>query len=258
MGKSRVISFFEKYASEYDWLTNAADRVPGHSREVERLIGRFQPERVLDAGCATGLTAFLFASKGVMAVGLDRSRAMLTVARKKYSSTDLCLNFRSGSFQSLPKDMDQSFDLVVCLANSIAGVESRANLARSLKGFRRALRPGGNVVLQALNIDALKDGEIAPVRTTEHGVVVYSRFLERSLRKSILYVLRLEGHGVSCKTELFRHESVSFTPSILGQALAKAGFVNIRRYGDLMMTKRFSAGSRDIVMVAQRPRRAVR
>ena len=113
-------------------------------------------------------------------------------------------------------------------------------------------------MLQALNIDALRDGEIAPVRTTEHGDVVYSRFLERSLRKSILYILRLEGRGVFSKAELFRHESVSFTPKVLGQALAKAGFVNIRRYGDLMMTKRFSARSRDIVMVAQRSRRAVR
>lgn len=250
----KTISFFDKYAAEYDWLTNAADRARGHNKEVEAMISRFHPNRVLDAGCATGLTASLFASKGVDAVGLDRSRGMLTVAREKYSSTRLPLHFRKGSFESLAVGMDDSFDLVVCLANSIAGVESNVNLRLSLAGFRRVLRPGGYVVLQALNIDALKDGQIMPVRTTEHSGVVYSRFLERSGHRSILYILRVVSDSRPAQAELFRHDSASFSPDVLVHALAHAGFVKVRKYADLMMNRRFSTKARDIVIAAQRPR----
>lgn len=250
----KTVSFFDKYAAEYEWLTNAADRARGHSREVEELIRRFHPKRVLDAGCATGLTASLFASKGVAAVGLDRSRDMLVVAREKCSSTNLSLQFRRGSFESLPVGLNRSFDLVVCLANSIVGVESKANLRLGLAGFRRVLRPGGYLVLQALNIDALKDRQIMPVRTTEHNGILYSRFLERSGHKSILYVLRIDSHSTPAQTELFRHDSASFSPDAFVQVMAHVGFVNIRTYADLMMTKRFSAKARDIVITAQRPR----
>ncbi|HVP07362.1 MAG TPA: hypothetical protein VMS71_05920, partial [Candidatus Acidoferrum sp.] len=70
-------SFFEIYANEYDWLTDAASREKNHERELAAIIERYRPTSVLDAGCATGLTAMLFARNGVRAVGLDRSKAML-------------------------------------------------------------------------------------------------------------------------------------------------------------------------------------
>ncbi|PWB75934.1 hypothetical protein C3F09_01350 [candidate division GN15 bacterium] len=250
----KPVSFFDKYASEYDWLTNAHARVAGHTKEVEALIERFSPKRVLDAGCATGLTASLFASNGIDAVGLDRSRDMLIAAEGKYGSSGLPLQFREGHFESLPKSMDSSFDLIVCLANAIAGVESKGNLKKSVDGFRRVLKPGGYLVLQALNIAALKDRQIMPVKTTEHDGIMYSRFLERLGNTSVLYVIRIDTRISPAQAELFRHETVCFTPDLLVQAILGAGFAGVRKYADLTMSKRFSGKARDIVIVAQRPR----
>ena len=60
-------TFFDKYASEYDAMTEAHLREPKHRVEVEEMIARFAPKSVLDAGCATGVTARLFAEKGITA-----------------------------------------------------------------------------------------------------------------------------------------------------------------------------------------------
>jgi 2-polyprenyl-3-methyl-5-hydroxy-6-metoxy-1,4-benzoquinol methylase len=245
-------SFFDKYADEYDWLTNATARVEGHQQEVDAIIKQFQPTRVLDAGCATGLTTSLFASKGVEAVGLDRSRQMLKIAEGKYSSTGLPLDFRWGSFEALPKNLSNSFDLVVCLANSIVGVESRVNLARSMAGFVRMLRPGGHIITQALNISALRDRMVMPVKTTQHDGIIYSRFLERVGTRSVLYIARTDTRHTPLLAELFRHESVSFTREVLTGEMKRAGFTGIRAFADLVMTRRFSNKSRDIVLAARK------
>ena len=245
-------SFFDKYAAEYDWLTNAEGRVEGHRREVNALIDRFHPCRVLDAGCATGMTTSLFASQGIETVGLDRSRDMLKTAREKFSSLDLPLNFRQGSFESLPKSLGGSFDLVVCLANSIVGVESQSNLRKSLAGFMRVLKPGGHLVLQALNIKSLSDRSIRQVKTAQHDGIIYSRFLERAGSRSVLHIVRIDTRETPPHAELFRHESVSFTRELLVSCLNRSGFSNIRSFADLTMKQRFSLTARDIVLAAQR------
>lgn len=246
-------SFFDKYAHEYDWLTNAASRIDSHRREVDVIIERFRPTRVLDAGCATGLTSSLFALRGIETVGLDRSRQMLEIARSKYSSAGLPLSFQSGSFESLPKSLASSFDLVVCLANSIVGVETKTKLAKSMTGFRRVLRPDGHMVLQALNIKALSDGTIMPVKTSQHEGIIYSRFLERVREQSVLYITRTDRYQATPQSELFRHVSKSFTREVLCGEMKRAGFVGLSSFADLKFENRFTNKSRDIVLVARRP-----
>lgn len=247
-------SFFDKYAAEYDWLTNAEGRVEGHRREVNALIDRFHPFRVLDAGCATGMTTSLFASRGIETVGLDRSREMLKTAREKFSSLDLPLSFRQGSFESLPKSLGGSFDLVVCLANSIVGVESQANLSKSLAGFMRVLEPGGYLVLQALNIRSLSDRSIRHVKTTQQDGIIYSRFSERAGTQSVLHIVRIDTRETPPQAELFRHASVSFTRELLTNGMKGIGFGDVRSFGDLAMKQRFSLKSQDIVLVSRKSR----
>jgi len=242
-------SVFEKYAHEYDILTNAGLREKHHREEVRALIGRFHPQSVLDAGCATGLTAALFAREGVNAVGLDRSRAMIVEARRKYGESGLSLKFVQGSFEKLPKNLKGRFDLVVCLANSITGVGTMGNLRKSLLGFRRALKPGGALVLQALNYAAVREGVILPVRATQQGKVGYLRYARRRGARQELTVVRLDFSSDPFTFEPFVHEFDNFLPAQLAAALRKAGFHSIRRFGDLLMTGPFRKSSRDIVLV---------
>ena len=245
-------SFFDLYAQEYDFLTDAPSREVGHRKEVERLIEQFKPRSVLDAGCATGLTSRLFAELGVNTVGLDRSRKMIDFARDRNRDLSLPLKFQLGHFERLPKQFDGRFDLIVCLANAIAGLDTLSNLKTACRKFWRALSPGGVLVIQALNLASLRDGETFPIKVTRNEGIVYVRFARRSGNLFELNVVRLDLDSQPIKQEPFTHVFDNFSVSEVQRAVSQAGFGQIQRFGNLLMTKRFGVKSRDLVLIAHR------
>ncbi len=253
MARKQTASFFDAYAHEYDHLTAAASRETVHRKEVEAIVARFQPTRVLDAGCATGLTTRLFAAAGVKAVGLDRSAPILAEARRIAAEQGVAVEFVEGQFEKLPKSFDSQFDLIVCLANSIAGVNTEAALLRSLKSFYRSVSPGGRLVLQMLNYAVVREGEIRPVRVTEYNNIVYARYQERIGRKIILHIIRIDRDQAPPSLEVFVHASDNFAPPQVLKAVRAAGFAKVGRFADLALTEPFQPSSRDLVIVANRP-----
>jgi len=246
-------SVFEKYAHEYDLLTNEKARKANHLKEVRALIDRFEPTSVLDAGCAIGLTAGLFGGEGVTAVGLDRSGRMIAEAKEKYGKTRLPVSFRVGSFEKLPRTLDAKFEMVVCLANSISGVGSKTGLGQSLRNFRRVLKPGGTLVLQALNYASMREGDVFPIKATQQGKIGYLRFARRRGIKLEVVVVRLDFSTKPFGFEPFTHEFDSFTPTVLREAVVQSGFGQIKRFGNLLLTAPFRKSSRDLVLIASKP-----
>jgi SAM-dependent methyltransferase len=255
MGNTRERSFFDAYPHEYDILTNATERAKTHRREVQAIIDRFEPEAVLDAGCGTGLTARLFAARSIATLGLDRSKAMVEIARANHWRSTRLLTFKVGHFERLPRTLHRRFDLVVCLANSISGVGTVGNLRRTLKNFYAVLCPGGSLILQMLNHSAIGEGDMLPVRVTRKGYLIYQRFAERRGSNLYLYVTRLDLNTKPPALEIFRHEQAHFSSAEMTASLRLAGFNNIRRFANLFFSEKFERSSRDLVMTARRPRR---
>jgi glycine/sarcosine N-methyltransferase len=245
-------SFFDIYPHEYDALTNAAARVKPHRKEVAAMIKRFKPACVLDAGCATGLTSRLFAERSIATVGLDRSKAMVELARANNLYSSRLLSFMSGHFERLPKRLNGRFDLIVCLANSITGVGTLANLRKAARGFFASLKPGGHLVLQMLNYASIKEGQVMPIKATHEGNIVYERFSERQSRRLYVYVTRLDLSRRPLELEVFRHEMDNFSPNEMDASLRQAGFKSLKRFGDLLFKKRYSRSCRDLVVTAKR------
>ncbi len=253
MSHGRNKSFFEVYAHEYDLLTNAEARVRSHALEVEAIIKRTNPRRVLDAGCATGLTARLFAERGIEAVGIDSSEDMIEQARNGPQSSGPPLTFTTGKFEELPRGYDGRFDLIACLGNAVTGVKTIAGLRKALHGFHRLLKPGGHLVIQMLNYLAVEEGVLRPIKVSRHGDLVYERFNERRGRKVTMYVTRADLSKAPAGLEAFRTDMDSFEIDVMLREIERAGFSQPRRFGNLMMTKRFSKGSPDLVLLARRP-----
>lgn len=252
MATKKQPSVFEKYAHEYDLITNAAQRESYHRKEIDALIAHFNPSSVLDAGCASGLTAMLFARRGVEAVGLDCSRRMIEVAREKYDSAKLPLSFRVGNFERLPRNMHSKFDLVVCLANSISGVSSVAGVRQTLKNFHAVIKPGGWLVLQMLNYSSMKEGTLFPIRATANHGIIYERFSERRGKRLSVYVSRLDLKKSPQQFEVFRHDFDNYDLTLVRQLVAQAGFDRVSKFSDLYLKKQFTRSSRDLVLIGQR------
>ncbi|MFF7935853.1 methyltransferase domain-containing protein [Streptomyces sp. NPDC007940] len=139
-------------ASDVDWDAEAAsfDEEPDHglrdpevrSAWAERLRG-WLPERasdVLDLGCGTGSLSLLAAEQGHRVTGVDRSPAMVELARAKLAGRDAV--FLIGD-AAVPPVGEQRFD-VVLVRHVLWALPDPGRVLRRWWGL---LRPGGRLVL---------------------------------------------------------------------------------------------------------------
>ncbi|MGY0066412.1 class I SAM-dependent methyltransferase [Streptomyces sp. QTS137] len=135
-----------------DWDTRAAgfDEEPDHGlrdpRVREAWAGRLRswlPERasdVLDLGCGTGSLSLLAAEQGHRVTGVDRSPAMVTLAREKLAGRDAV--FLVGD-AAAPPTGERRYDVV--LVRHV--LWTLPDPGRVLRHWRGLLRSGGRFVL---------------------------------------------------------------------------------------------------------------
>jgi len=135
----------KKYEAWYETpLGGASDRF--EKELVLSMAGVKDGERVLDAGCGTGIYSIEFAKKRALVTGLDASSGMLEWARAKTGRAGLKIDFIEADIINVPFP-DGHFDLVlsVCMLCFVRERES------ALLEMKRVLRPGGRVVIALLN-----------------------------------------------------------------------------------------------------------
>jgi len=114
--------------------------------ELCTMYGR-SPGRILDLACGTGNTSLPFARRGHTVVGVDRSPAMLAVARTKAADEGLPVEFIEGDMRSFT--LPQPVDLAVCLFDSINYLLNPRDLAAALRAVHQALVPEGLVIFDS-------------------------------------------------------------------------------------------------------------
>ena len=118
----------------------------GRDREVRQAVMRHvgPGQTMLDVGCGTGTLAIMAASAGAQVVAIDRSPAMLELARRKAAEAGVEVDFRTGD-AVLPPIGRHRFDVVS--ATFVLG-ELSADLAEIVcRRLAAAARPGGLVVI---------------------------------------------------------------------------------------------------------------
>lgn len=140
--------FFDERAASYDgWyetpLGAFVDRV-----EREAVFGLLEPvpgERILDVGCGTGRYARELVGRGVDAVGVDPSAAMLAVATTRHAPDGSPAYVRAVA-ERLP-----FASCVFDAAISVTTLEFVEDLDAVLAEAARVTRTGGRLVLGVLN-----------------------------------------------------------------------------------------------------------
>ena len=126
---------------------------------------------VLDVPCGQGRHAHLLAEAGYRVRGVDFSRDLLAVAKRRGTSRDL--QYTRADMRRLPGDWSGSFDAVINLFTSFGFFLDPDDDARVISEFARVLEPGGLLVWHG----ASRDGVMARFLgrdwwTTRNGTVI--------------------------------------------------------------------------------------
>jgi SAM-dependent methyltransferase len=148
--------FYDNFSSDYDrfvsWQGRLALEMPFLGRQLRETGAR----RVLDASCGTGMHTIALAQAGFDSAGANLSAGMIARARENAQAAGLELPFKIAGFGDLTTSFGaESFDALLCLGNSLPHLLTPELLSQALMDFARCLKPGGLVVIQNRNFDAV-------------------------------------------------------------------------------------------------------
>lgn len=172
---------YDDFSQDYDRFVNWESRLAAEMPFLEELLGQVntgqaQPLSVLDAACGTGRHAIALALKGYRAAGADYSQGMVAAAQANAKSQGVQMVFKQAGFSEIRHAFEQDanfpFDAITCFGNSLPHLTSREAIKEALQDFADSLRPGGLLVLQNRNFDAVmakRERWIGPQSYSENG-----------------------------------------------------------------------------------------
>ena len=155
---------YDDFSGDYDRFVNWEERL---SAEMPFLLEKLQsaapqedrPVRVLDAACGTGMHAITLAKTGMRVSGTDLSPEMIRTAKENALTAQSKAEFKAAGFGTLAEAFASSssypFDGIICLGNSLPHLLSGKAILDTLADMANCLRPGGLLLLQNRNFDAV-------------------------------------------------------------------------------------------------------
>jgi len=252
---------YDQFSLDYDRFVNWENRLRYELPFLERAL-KDRP-RVLDAACGTGMHALALARLGFSAAGADLSAGMIERARANAAAAGLAVDFRIAGFGELarsfaPGSSTPEFDAVLCLGNSLPHAVGPGALETALRDFAACLKPGGLLLLQNRNFDAVtaerqrwmepqsqREGE------KEWLFFRFYDFLPSGLIQFNVATLTRES-GQPWRQQITSSMLRPLTQADLAAALPPAGFEQIEWYGSLGGEPFDAASSGNLVVLAHK------
>lgn len=220
---------------EIDWVVKAAGLEPN--------------DDILDLCCGQGRHCLELARRGFRHVtGLDRSRYLIRLARKRARSQGLTVTFHEGDARRFRLPSDR-FHCVMVLGNSFGYFDRAEDDTTVLDSIKRVLRPSGQVVMDITDGQWMR--EHYEQRTWEWIDAEHFVCRERSLSSDQQRLISREvvvhaERGVIA--DQFYAERL-YSQQQITELLEAAGFTAVRHYGSLEAT---SDRGQDLGMMAHR------
>jgi SAM-dependent methyltransferase len=231
---------YDVFSSDYDRFVNWPSRLEAELPFIQAQLDAAGARSALDAACGTGRHAIALAERGYETAGADISQQMVSRARQNAAAAGVDVRFEAAGFGGLAAAFGRrSFDAVLCLGNSLPHVLSEAELAGALADFAACLRPGGLLLIQNRNFDAVSAGRLRWMEPQAHreGETewLFLRFYDFDPDGLITFnILNLRREGKNpWQQQVY---STRLRPLLVEEeqdALAAAGFTEIRAYGSL-------------------------
>jgi SAM-dependent methyltransferase len=156
------MSEYDAFAADYDvWAAEMTDDVGWY---VD--LAREAQEPIVELGVGSGRVAIPIArDTGRRVIGIDRSPAMLAIARER--GEGLPLDLREGDMRAFA--LDEPVELVICPFRALQHLPTWADKRRVFERAAAALRPGGRFAWNVFAFSPFIAARIEGERTTREG-----------------------------------------------------------------------------------------
>lgn len=263
--RHEVNSMYDDFSQDYDRFMNWQARLAVEMPFIEQLLQSLKSEadeslRILDSACGTGMHAITLAQRGFEALGADFSPGMIERARANAAAANVRVRFEVAGFGELGSTLGQgAFDTLLCLGNSLPHLLTEIELSETLSDFATCLRPGGLLLIQNRNFDAVlsrHDRWMEPQAYSEGAVQwLFLRFYDfdpDGMLTFNLITLRREGESPWMQqVKASRLRPLRQVDLVL--ALTAAGLVEVACYGSMGHVPFDPEASSNLVLLAKQP-----
>ncbi len=247
--------FFNQHPDLYDVMIPWEQRLARELPFFEKIFSKYKIHSVVDCGCGTGWHTISFAKRGLHAIGLDNSMAMIQYARQNAVKQKSSTTFYQGDFQSVDKIIHSKVNAVVCLGNSLAILGNKTAVLKTLKSMSRVLTEKGIIVFQVLNFQRMSVNKITglPPRLIQKDdkEYLFLRLFDITHKQAKINFVLLTKENKQWTHEVHSTALFYFTKPLLTDLLKKAGFSTIQIYGDMSFTTFSAKNSADLIVIAR-------
>jgi SAM-dependent methyltransferase len=235
------VEMYDDLSADYDRFVDWEGRLLA---EIPFLVQQLQAvgaRRVLDAACGTGMHAIALAKIGYEVLGTDVSQGMIDRARANVAQAGVDVHFERAGFGQLAQALEPEarLDAVLCLGNSLPHSQTAGSLQATLSDFAAWLRPGGLLLIQNRNFNAVLAAQDRWMEPQSHrggdAEWLFVRFYDFAPNGLLTFNL-VQLHRQANGTWSQRVTSTRLWPQTSGQlveAVEGAGFEAIGCLGDL-------------------------
>jgi len=264
---------YDALSDDYDRFVNWESRLAYEMPFIEGALREADARRVLDVACGTGMHAIELARRSYKVVGTDLSALMIEQARENAAAAEVEARFVVAGFGKLAEKLALStvlsevegiveeggglFDAVLCLGNSLPHALGAEDLDNALVDFAAVLRPGGLLLVQNRNFDAVlarRERFMGPEAHREGDREwLFVRFYDFNSDSTLTFnmlILRRDAEG-KWSQQAESTELRPLTYSELVASLTTAGFTKIVCYGDMQGAPFDPENSSNLITVAK-------
>ncbi|MDP4094058.1 MAG: class I SAM-dependent methyltransferase [Bacillota bacterium] len=150
--------------------------------------------KVLDSSCGNGIQAAALKRNGIDVTATDISEEMINLTEKYAQSNNLSFPTKRLSWEQLPDNFDDEFDVVFCYGNSISHSINKEDMFKNIRSLYKVAKNGGKLVIDTRNWDKVINDNVRFVTSD------VKEYLDK--KYIFTYIWNLNGFDVPSSVEI--------------------------------------------------------